>query len=196
MIGRDSGIDPSQLFIALSYNPESGEYISYDTSINQSSSTGTITVDYLTSQAYWATYGLTKVFNQVDGVSVVKMELHGKVDSSRLFKRAFGDDLDPSFPPEEIIREISYIQVIDPSEHSIVHSFAPPLIMTAQYTQGDLDRAGNDPYQLKISIYDHEYTLNNYDTFIHTNWWTGTIYIEYWTSHAFAAKKVEECTVL
>ena len=128
-------------------------------------------------------------FPQENGNGSVTIELPWQGRPLDIVRKPFKEDLDEKFPPEEYISEIIYAQVIDPNDNnSVVHDFKRPLIMTAQYTDIDLNAVDNNPELLFIAIYDHDLsTFNNYSggaTLINTEISTGTIEVEHWTSHA------------
>lgn len=192
-----AGIDSNQLFIVI-YNHDTDQFQTYDsridpdfdTYINLSNSTGTITVTHLASQVYWAIPdSMIEVFPQEEGPDKVTLELPWQGRQLQFNRKNFDDDLDQPIPTDEYIRKIIYVQVIDPNINNssnpdyVVHSFSPPLVMTAEYS--DLEAMGYNPEELLIGIYDHDYNVfNDYKPQIDTSNLTGTIWIEKWTSHA------------
>lgn len=132
-------------------------------------------------------------FLQEDGSGYVDIELPWQGRRLEIIARGFEEDLDPSIPLPEYISQIKYIQVIDPNidpntGDPVVHDFAPPLVMTAQYTDrelSELEDVGYDPEYLVIGIYDHDIQeFKIYKPEINPEMSTGTIWVEHWTSHA------------
>jgi hypothetical protein len=185
-----AGITPEQLFIAI-YNPDSGQFQPFDsrenpdldTFIDTSASTGTIRVAHLTSQAYWASPDtMIHDFLQEDGQGSVTLELPWQGRELEFNRKSFDEDLAQPISPDQYLSRIIYVQVIDPSDGSVVHDFNPPLTMTAEY--GDLEDQGYSSKELFIGIYDHEKQIfNDYTPEFDPSSRTGTISIESWTSH-------------
>jgi len=90
-----------------------------------------------------------------------------------------------SDPSIFLIRPVIHFTVNDENGEP-VYQFTPPMIITVNYTQMDIDKAKGDANKLTLLVFDHTTGVNKwvpYDTTIVSEKHTGTINITSWTSH-------------